>query len=364
MSVRRIASAIGAALVIVGLGAGPASAHSAGNTPASNYVSRVIGIKPPTDSFTAKTVEAGSRIEITWRTGPDVVVLDYEGFDYLRLGADGVFENSQSRAVYVNANRQGSAPIPEGLHPEGPPEWRRISSGHVARFHDHRVHYMGAEPPPQVRQARQRNHLVQDFSIEVRRAGVTHSVLGSVRWIPGPSPLPALGLGAAAGVLSAAAIVLASGRQLANAAFGGFCVLLGALVLVDALHLFGIAFGVRGGSGFARVLSIGWASVAAWAIAVACIVALRRRRLDALYVAVFAAGIMTLVGGFSDLGVLSASSVPFAFSNVVARAVIALTLGLGVAAIVSGVVLTGSASARSAFDKTDVPEEPAEPTTA
>ena len=350
MPVRRIAEAIGAALFIVGLVAGPAGAHSAGNTPASNYVSRVTAIAPPTEAFAAKTIEAGSRIEITWGTGPDIVILDYEGFDYLRLGADGVFENTQSRAVYVNANRQGSAPIPEGLRPEGPPTWRKISNGRVARFHDHRVHYMGAEPPPQVRQSRHRTHLVQDFSIDVRRAGVVHQVLGSVRWIPGPSPVPALGFGALAGVLSTAAIVLASRRKRFGMALGGFCVLLGALVSVDVVHLLGIAFGVRGGSGWGRTLSIGWASVAAWIISVACIAALQRRRLDALYVAVFAAGVMTLVGGFTDVSVLSASSVPFAFSNLIARATVALTLALGVATIVSGVVLTGNASARSAFD--------------
>ena len=121
-----------------------------------------------------------------------------------------------------------------------------------------------------------------------------------------------------------------------------FSVMLGSLVVVDAVHLLGIAFGVKGGSGLGRVVSIGWVSVAAWIIALLTIVALRRHRLDALYVAVFAAGIVTLVGGLSDLGVLSSSSLPFAFSNGVARASIALTLGIGIATVISGVMLTGN----------------------
>ena len=78
--------------------------------------------------------------------------------------------------------------------------------------------------------------------------------------------------------------------------------------------------------------------------------------MDALYVGVFAAAIVTLVGGLSDISILSSSSVPIAFSDRVARASIALTLGLGIATVIAGVMLTGNLGrARQSDDEPDGP---------
>ena len=80
----------------------------------------------------------------------------------------------------------------------------------------------------------------------------------------------------------------------------------------------------------------------AWVLALASVLAFLRKRFDALYVSVFAAGIITLVGGLSDIAVLSSSAVPFAFPIWLARASIALTLVLGIGVVVAGVFLTGA----------------------
>ena len=319
----------------------PAAAHSAGNTPSSNYVSRVLRVSPTTAGFTASVVEAGNRFEVKWVNGPEVLIEDYDGHPYLRVGPQGSFENRQSNAVYLNADRQGATLVPEGLRPDGPPEWRNVSSSPVVRFHDHRVHWMGASPPAQVQRARGDVHLIQTWVVPVTQGASTFIVSGDLRWVPGPSPVvPLVAVGVLAGALVCITAMTAA-RGSRRRAVGLFCGLLILLVLADALHLVGIAFGVNGGSGVGRVVSIGWVSVCAWVIALVSIVALVRRRMDAIYVGVFAAGVITLVGGLSDLSVLSSSSVPFAFSNAVARGSIALTLGLGIATVLSGVLLTG-----------------------
>jgi hypothetical protein len=343
---RRIVGVLAAALATIALGAGRADAHAAGNTPASNYVSRVTSVEPAATTFAVQTIEAGARLEVRWKAGPELAIADYDGHPYLRVGPDGVFENQQSNAVYLNATRTGGGRIPDGLNPAGPPDWRQISEQPVARFHDHRAHYMGSEPPPQVRAARGQPHLVQTNTVEITQGGMTHVVTVAVRWKPGPSPLPLLGLAAFVAVAAAAVIVRLARRERHQGALAGLAGLLIVLVAVDAVHLFGIAFGVRGGSALGRVLSIGWASLAAWLVVGASIVFLRRGKLDALYVCVFAAGVITLVGGLSDLSVLSSSSVPFAFANGVARLAISFTLALGVAAMVTGVILTGSPAGR------------------
>ncbi len=338
------------ALTLVGVGANRAEAHAAGNTPASNYVSRVTSTKPPTKTFSAQTIEAGARLEVQWRSGSELQIADYDGYPYLRVGPEGVFENRQSNAAYLNATRSGGGNIPDGLNPAGPPQWRQISAGHVARFHDHRAHYMGSEPPPQVRSARNRSHLVQRNDVEIVQGAVTHTVTVEVRWKPSSSPIPLLALAGLLGVTATVAVVAAVRQGRRAAALAGFTAMLLSLVVVDAIHLFGIAFGVRGGSGFGRAVSIGWPSILAWIAVAASVILLRSGNPDALYACVFSAGVITLVGGLSDLSVLSSSSVPFAFANIVARLAISFTLALGVAAIATGVILTGSPARGRASD--------------
>ena len=146
-----------------------AEAHAATNTPASNYVSRVLAVKPEAEGFSVKVVEAGNRLEVRWRSGPEIVINDYDDHPYLRIGPTGAFENRQSNAVYLNADRRGATTIPTGLRPDGPPEWRKLHGTPVVRFHDHRVHWMGTSPPPQLEAARGREHLIQTWEVPINR---------------------------------------------------------------------------------------------------------------------------------------------------------------------------------------------------
>ena len=311
----------------------------------------------PADApFRARIIEAGNRLEVRWLKGPELQIPDYDGFPYLRVGPQGLFENQQSAATYINADRRSATAIPD-IKPEGPPEWLKLSSSSVARFHYHPIHYMGSVPPPQVERAKNRQHNIQDWTLDVTQGDRSFVVSGDLRWIPGPNPVFPLALGGVAGLGVAGAVIAQGKRGGQRRAIPLFIAALVALVVVDAIHLSGIAFGVEGGSGIARMMTIGWISMASWALAIAAVVALARRRLDAVYVGVFAAGIITLVGGLSDISVLSASSVPFAFSNLVARLSIALTLGLGVGVVIAGVALTGTLTSRTVGDDGDVEDE-------
>lgn len=354
--VMRLATVVALSVVLPTVFSARAEAHAATNTPASNYVSRVLAVTPAAEGFSVKVVEAGNRLEVKWQSGPEIVINDYDDHPYLRIGPTGAFENRQSNAVYLNADRRGATTIPSGLRPDGPPEWRKLHRAPVVRFHDHRVHWMGTSPPPQVEAARGRGHLIQTWEVPINRGNTSFVVSGDLRWVPGPSPIPPLAAAGALGLLSVGAVAMFASRGHFRRALMIFSGMLGSLVVVDAVHLFGIAFGVKGGSGFGRVVSIGWVSLAAWVIALLTIVALRGQRMDALYVGVFAAGIVTLVGGLSDLSILSSSSLPFAFSNGVARAAIALTLGLGIATVITGVILTGDLGRSRQH-----PAEPGEP---
>jgi hypothetical protein len=346
--VRRSAVGRAFALVLVALvgsllAAAPASAHSAANTPASNYVSAITSVSPAPRTFSVRVIEAGSRLELRWRSGADILVPDYDGHPYLRIGRDGVQENQQSNAVYLNRSRLGSTAIPDGLRPDGPPEWKRIATEPVARWHDHRIHWMSSALPPQVAgRTDQRSH-IQGWDVPLTQGSTTYHVNGVLSWVPGPSPLPYLGVSA---VLAAALIGLAIWSRSTAAGVRRACLAavpaLVVLVAADAVHLAGIAFGIRSATGtaFGRLFTVGYVSIAGWVLSVIAVVLLVRRRADALYLVTFAAGLMFVVGGLADYSVLSRTSVPFAFPVGVARWCIAVTLGMGLGLGVAGVLLT------------------------
>jgi hypothetical protein len=327
------------------LPATPASAHSAAGSPSSNFVTSIDSVKPADPGFRVLVIEAGSRLQITWLNGPALIVEGYENDPYLRIGPNGVEENRQSPATYINRTRQGLDSPPATINPDGPPEWVNVSSQPVARFHDHRIHFMGSVLPQRILDDPKLRQPVQPpFMISVHRGsmGAVPSVItGRVEWVPGPSPVPSYVLAAALGAVLAAVATWA-GVRAARRPFARSVVMVATLVLVicDVVHLVGIAGGVAGGSFFGRVISIGYASIAAWVMAVIAIVLLVRGREDAMYLITFAAGLMTLVGGVADIGILSKTSVVFLWSSSLARLVVALTLGIGVGIVVAGVLLT------------------------
>ncbi len=359
---RSIRTLVAGCLLLVAhiVSAPDAAAHSAGNAPSSNYIAHVVSIvlqdgvplRAGKPSFDLRSIEAGSRLELRWRSGPELSVPDYDGNPYLRVGPDGVFQNEQSAAVYLNKDRNGATDVPETLNPTGPPKWKRLSSDAVVRWHDHRGHRMGGDPP-QVRKAPGKPHLVQREVVVVLQGAspdgavttdtVQYNATVEVRWKPGSSKLPWL----AAAALLALGLSLAStfeGRTLAGRKRLRPLIILAAVALLvaDVVHLVGIAFGIRSTftEGLTRTASIGFASFAAWIATLVGLWMYLRKRTDGLYLVTFGAGLMTMVGGLADLSTLSASSIPFAFAPVVARVVITLTIGLGIGLVVAGVLLT------------------------
>jgi hypothetical protein len=149
----------------------------------------------------------GTFTEVTNRSGQTLVVLGYENEPYVRVGPEGVFENRNSPATYLNAERYGDVAVPPRADPAAEPEWRRVADGDTHAWHDHRVHWMSPELPPVVAASPGREHLVFEWAVPFRHAGQDGEVTGSLAWVPGPPVWPwllaglALTLPAAAGLL-------------------------------------------------------------------------------------------------------------------------------------------------------------------
>jgi hypothetical protein len=347
---RRLLGFISALLASVVLslvfGASSAAAHSAANSPASNYRTKLLTVEPVSDAYEVAVIETGIRFSLRWKSGPELIVPDYDGYPYLRIGPKGVEENQQSNAKYLNSSRFGSDTIPDGLKPEGPPEWKRISTESVGRWHDHRIHWMSSELPESVVAEPGKSHILPTAPIVFTAGPTTVTATTEMRWTPGPSATPYWALAALLALIAIGSALWARNNlNRRRIAVRIVCALCAVLVVADVVHLVGISFGVAGplGEGLGRMVSVGFVSLAAWVIALLGITLALRNRLDAPYLLTFSAALMAVVGGFADLGVLSKSSLPVAFGDggpALVRILVAATLGLGLGVAMAGVMLT------------------------
>ena len=334
--VRRLLAVVAMAAGVLAALAGPAFAHGGGGSDATNFrsvVNRVVeGGVDDADAAPADLEEVTWRVraldsylEVSNRSGEELLVFGYDGEPYLRIGPDGVLENRNSAAVYLNNDRFAETPVPEGVGADAEPEWVEVANAPVYRWHDHRIHWMAQTEPPQVRTDPTAVQVIQDWTVPFTLGGAPFAVHGQLRWIPPPSPWPWL-----AGALIATllvfgiAFVRADGDRRNWALVRVGAVIVGAVVLLDVVHAiddvlavpatlgenlyafaqslafigigtFGAIRGWRGGEGGPTALAIG-------------------------------AGALLLGIGMTHLGSLTSSQVASTLPAAVTRAVVALNI--------------------------------------
>lgn len=183
-----------AGLLLVVLAA-PAAAHGRSGD-ASNYRSRVVDA-PDLPGVRWRVWGGDEQLSVTNTGTTEVVVLDYEGDPYLRVGPDGVFENRDSEAVWLNRDRFAVTRVPPGVGSGARPEWVRVSDGTSRLWHDHRVHWMSPRPPAPVLADPGSTATITRWRVPFDHGGRRLAVRGTLEWVPGPSPWPWL-LGALA----------------------------------------------------------------------------------------------------------------------------------------------------------------------
>ena len=319
--VRGVVIAATGAIAVVVVAAQPAAAHDVPGIKPSNFETTVRGTTPRVPGLTVRPIDLGNELELRNDTGADVVVLGYQGEPYLRVGPRGVFENRRSPATYLNRTRDGKTRVPGEADPAAAPEWNRLASGTVARWHDHRAHWMGTDDPPEVARAPDQRHVVDHWSLQLRRGTQDVTVAGDLLWLPGPSPW-----GWVLGALAIALALVALSRTpiwrwvLAGA--------LGVVVVSETAHVVGTwtatsaAFATKIG---ASVYSIGGIALAV----VALVWLVVRPPYNAIPAVLFAGLIVAFAGGLADLTTLTHSQLPTDVPTDVARLEVALALGLG-----------------------------------
>lgn len=321
--------AVAGAVVFLLLGtAAPASAHAADAPDATNYRTTITGLTPALPGVEVRAIEAGARLELTNTSPRTVEVLGYSNEPYLDVRPDGVYENVNSPATYLNATLNGGVVPPSTADPAAAPQWRKISDTPRARWHDKRARWTQLQPPPAVAAEPGQEHRIADWTVPLRMADDLSEVQihGTLDWVPPPpaalwwAVTLVLGLGLAAlGLLAFTGPRLLGGVLLA----GGVA----ALVYVLARELdagartpWELISGV-----FASEL---WPLVAGLTAIAAGVFAFRRRPSAYFALALAGAG-LALFGGVVNAAVFFRSVAPVAWSDVTARLVIAVVLAIG-----------------------------------
>jgi hypothetical protein len=325
--VRLAALVASSAVAIVCFDASAATAHTASGPRPTNYRTTLEAVTPDVPGVTVRIVDLGSSVELTNDTSTDVTVLGYYREPYLRVGPGGVYENLRSPATYLNRNRTGDTPIPaiaRGTGASTPPRWHRISGAHTARWHDHRVHFMGTAAPAAVRADPGAFHTINPrWTVVFEYGGREVEVHGRLDWVPGPSGRPWVPFAAGMFVLG---LVVARSKSR-----GALVAAVVVLVVVDASHAIS-AEAARAGPLLGetlRFLGGNWVSLIVWFLAGFTIWGLWRGRAESAYGVLLAGAMVALVGGLTDLSYLWKSQLPAAGPDLVTRAEVATAVGLG-----------------------------------
>jgi hypothetical protein len=310
---------------LVAIAALPADAHLLGtNAAPTNYRTQVLAVSPPIQGLQVRVAEIGGTLELINRTGRQVIVLGARSEPYLRVEASGGVDENRRSPTWLASRPPGSpAPRSGKVDPAAPPDWHRIGGGLRVVWHDHRSHWTGPGPPQVRRAPHRRQVVIPRWQVPLHVGGQTAVVTGEVVWVPGSSPWPWVGLAAA---LAAAVAAAARWRRWRGVLVAALLV----AVASDIVHTVGAQL-----ASVAPIVARVYASSLAamgWALGVVVAYRLLRRRSSELdpYLLLTAGMFFAFAGGLADVTVLGRSQVSTALPIDVARATVAVSLGLGV----------------------------------
>ncbi len=213
MHLTRSGWALVLAAVALLLGAPSALAHQ-GNPLFRSVIRR---ISPPVPGLEIRVLDYDNEFELDNKTGRTVVIYGYSGDQYTRLLPNGtVQQNHLSPATYLNEDRYGNVPVPSYANPKAPPQWQTIDKTGVFVWHDHRMHWLSYETPPQVKDTSRKTKIF-DYVIPMRVGGKPVKLLGTLYWVGSPSGFPAVALIAliVVALLAVATVVVVRRRRAA-----------------------------------------------------------------------------------------------------------------------------------------------------
>jgi hypothetical protein len=173
----RVAIAVAGALLV----GAPAAALAHQGSP--NFLSEVNAAPP---GVKVTVLSRDDRLLLQSTSGKTVVIEGYSDEPYARIDGDGtVWVNTDSQAYYLNEERDGQVPVPDGADSKGEPRWKQVSKTGRFEWHDHRMHWMSDGDPEQVKDKSVRTK-VFDWKVPVNVDGRPGAISGTLFWTPTP----------------------------------------------------------------------------------------------------------------------------------------------------------------------------------
>lgn len=315
----RSLAVLAAAFALAVAPASPALAHVGDGPQPSDYSGVITSIDPSLFGVQVSVSSDGELLRATVTGDGELLVPGYSEEPYLRISADGVQRNTRSPATYLNVTVGGDTELPSEADPLAEPEWVTVASEGSFQWHDHRTHWMGAQPPAETVVEPDRSHLISTWSIPLSYDGRSMTVEGTLTWTPPPSSLPAT---VAIVGLAVTGVALAGRARWQRPMAGLVMLLVGAEVLhlvlaplPDQSPVFGVIAGSLPTLVAAGLAWVSWRSARAGTATVA-------------YTAGIAAWLI-LAQGLSDVSVLWNSQLPAVGPDWLTRGSVVVTVGLG-----------------------------------
>jgi hypothetical protein len=204
---RRLIAALSLAAILAAGGLAPTTALAHGGNP--NYRSVFGGLSTPLPGVRVRVIGYDALYELRARgISAPVTIYGYDGEPYSRILPDGtVQQNANSRAVYLNNDLYGDAPVPAHAHKGAPVVWKTVDRTATITWHDHRMHYFGKARPAAVKDTHKKTK-VFDYAIPLSEGATRSAITGTLFWVgPQDSGFP-LDAGVALALLAVGSVVL------------------------------------------------------------------------------------------------------------------------------------------------------------
>jgi hypothetical protein len=180
-----------------------------------NYRSTVNAVTPQTPGLKLSVLNFDDRLLLQNNTHKQVLVYDYNSKPYIRADADGTIAvNTNSPAYYLNDTRTGTGvSVPANLGSQ--PNWKVVSRDGRYDWHDHRIHWMAAANPPNVKDKSKKTK-IDDWTVPIAVDGTKGNIAGTLTWVgksSAPLPLGAIFAFAALLIVLSLAVVFIRRRR-------------------------------------------------------------------------------------------------------------------------------------------------------
>lgn len=279
-------------------------------------------VPAPPDGVVVDIVGSDTFIRVR-ASGHRVEIPGYEGEPYVRITADGVVSiNDASKTTILNGDRYGNVDM-SAFTPSDTPVWRVVGRDGTIMWHDHRSHWMSPKPPAPVDDV----GTVQTWVVQMTIDGRPTVVNGTLYLRERASVLWWL-----SGLIAVFITIMASLMRRSLSTVVLMCVAV-AGVVVGSMQWLGLPTGARVTpilllfSGLAAVLFV--VSLVRW-----------RAKVPVATALVTGGATTLMVGAWLCADHVQAAYVPGLDAQWLARGLIPVMLGAGIAGTIDGVVQT------------------------